>query len=103
MYFVSKILFPFSLLSLASGAMPISCGDLLSDLKLFLFKATEKRCFLFCGSLKEADVKYFPEKVVLGDFVANLSLFQSYIGRIVKPGGLFFSLCLDLDVDFQFF
>lgn len=56
--------------------------------------------FPLLWSLKEADVKYFPEKVVLGDFAANLSLFQSYIGRIVKPGGLFLLLCLDLDVDF---
>lgn len=45
-------------------------------------------------------MKYFPEKVVLGDFAANLSLFQSYTGRIVKPDGLFLLLCLDLDVDF---
>lgn len=56
--------------------------------------------FPLLWSLKEADVKYFPEKVVLGDFAANLSFFQSYIGRIVKPGGLFRLLCLDLDVDF---
>ena len=56
--------------------------------------------FPLLWSLKEADAKYFPEKVVLGDFAANLSLFQSDTGRIVKPDGLFLLLCLDLDVDF---
>lgn len=56
--------------------------------------------FALLWSLKEADVKYFPEKVALGDFAADLSLFQSYRGRIVKLDGLFLLLCLALDVDF---
>lgn len=66
----------------------------------FWFKATEKGIFPLLWNLKEADVKYFPEKVALGDFAASLSLFWSYIGRIVKLDGLFLLLCLDLGVDF---
>lgn len=74
--FSPKILFPFFSPFPCLWDMPIRCRWFFYQIRSFFwFKATEKGIFPLLWSLKEADVKYFPEKVALGDFRANFSLF----------------------------